>query len=121
MRITLCVALLLALAVSVPVMAQTEPLNHFIGYGYINTALPIRNVGDNAVSFTFVLTNKKQEFAIYCIARGPAAQYIKGLAFRHNQRSYCIIDGKLARRHSAIYIIVTSMQLATFSARERSN
>ena len=109
MRNALCVVLLLALAV--PVVAQTEPLNHFIGYGYINTALPIRNVGDNAVTFTFVLKGEKRNISIPCIARGPVAEYIKALKLKRNEIFYFVIDGRLIHRHSSLCVAVISIIL----------
>ena len=119
MRNVLCVVLLLALAV--PVVAQTEPLNHFVGYGYINTALPIRNVGDNAISFTFVLCGEKRRVAAPCIARGQVAEFVKTLRLKRNEVLYFIIDGRLMRRHSELCVAVTSIALAISSGGETRN
>jgi len=118
MRITLCVAIFLVL--SSPVMAQNEPLNHFVGYGYINTALPIHGAGENVVSFTFVLYNEKRRVAVPCIARGQVAEFVKGLKLKHNEILYFVIGGRLINRHSSLCVAVTSITLATFSARERN-
>jgi len=119
MRITLCAALLLAVVVSA--MAQEDQPNHFVGYGYINTALPITDNINNTVSFIFVMSNKEREFGINCVARGPAARYIKESSFRYNERYYCTIVGMLARRHSRLCIVVTSVMIATPSSGEHNN
>jgi len=119
MRNALCVVLLLALAV--PVQAQEEPLNHFVGYGYINTALPIRNVGDNAVSFTFVLCNEKRKVAVPCIARGQVAEFVKTLRLKRNEVLYFIVGGRLMRRHSELCVAITSIAFAISSSGEFHN
>jgi len=116
MRITLCIAIFLVL--SSPAIAQNEPLNHFVGYGYINTAFPIHSVGDNAVSFVFVLCGEKRKVAISCIARGQVAEFIKNLKLKHNEILYFVIGGRLINRHSSLCIAVTSITLATLSAGE---
>jgi len=126
MRNALCVILLLALAVpamaqAVPVIAQDEPLNYFIGYGYINMAVPIHNIGDNAISFKFVLTGEKRNIVVPCIARGQVAKFVKTLRLKHNEVLYFIVGGRLMRRHSGLCIVVTSITLAKFSAGECNN
>jgi len=110
MRMITVATLLIALAL--PVMAQTEPLNHFIGYGYINTALPIHNVGDNAVTFTFMLCGEKRKIVtVPCIARGQVAEFIKALKLKRNEIFYFVIDGRLIHRHSSLCVAVISIIL----------
>jgi len=111
---------MLLLALAVPVQAQEDPINYFVGYGYINTALPIHGAGENVVSFTFVLYNEKRRVAVPCIARGQVAEFVKGLKLKHNEILYFVIGGRLINRHSSLCVAVTSITLATFSARERN-
>ena len=120
MRNALCVVLLLALAV--PAVAQEEPVNHFVGHGYIDTTLPIRNFENGAMSFTFVLIcEKRRDVAVPCVARGHVARFIKYLGLLFGERILLIIDGYLVHRHSGLCIVVTSITLAPFSAGERNN